>query len=98
MLPVVDRHGQRTAQNMILYCLALLAVSLQPVLLGEAGVLYLGGAGLLGLTFLATAIGFQRWRSHCQARRVLRASLLYLPGLLALLVLDRALPWLFVSP
>jgi hypothetical protein len=25
---------------------------------------------------------------------VLRASLLYLPGLLALLVLDRALPWL----
>jgi protoheme IX farnesyltransferase len=98
MLPVVDRDGQRTAQNMILYCLALLAVSLQPVLLHEAGFLYLGGAVLLGLTFLATAIGFQRWRSHCQARRVLRASLLYLPGLLALLLLDRALPWLFVSP
>jgi protoheme IX farnesyltransferase len=98
MLPVVDRDGQRTAQNMILYCLALLAVSLQPVLLKEAGLLYLGGAVLLGLTFLATAIGFQRWRSHCQARRVLRASLLYLPGLLALLLLDRALPWLFVSP
>jgi protoheme IX farnesyltransferase len=98
MLPVVDRAGQRTSQHMILYCLALLAVSLQPVLLGEAGLLYLGGAVLLGLTFLATALGFQRWRSHCQARRVLRASLLYLPGLLALLLLDRALPWLFVSP
>jgi protoheme IX farnesyltransferase len=91
MLPVVDSDGRRTAQNMVLYCLALLAVSLQPVLLGDAGVLYLGGAVLLGLTFLATAIGFQRWRSHCQARRVLRASLLYLPGLLALLLLDRAL-------
>jgi heme o synthase len=95
MLPVVDREGQRTSQHMILYCLALLVVSLQPVLLGSAGVLYLGGATLLGLAFLATTLGFQRWRSLCQARRVLRASLLYLPGLLALLLLDRALPWLF---
>ena len=97
MLPVVDRAGQRTSQNMILYCLALLTVSLQPALFGEAGPLYLGGAVLLGLSFLATTLGFQRWRSHCQARRVLRASLLYLPGLLALLLLDRALPWLFAS-
>lgn len=95
MLPVVDREGERTAQNMILYCLALLAVSVQPVLWGSAGVLYLGGAILLGLAFLATALGFKRWRSLCQARRVLRASLVYLPGLLALLLLDRAFPWLF---
>ncbi len=97
MLPVVDRGGQRTGQYMILYCVALLAVSLQPVLLGDAGLLYLGGASLLGLTFLATAIGFYRQRSHGRARRALRASLLYLPGLLALLLLDRALPWPFVS-
>ncbi len=97
MLPVVDRAGHRTSQHMILYCLALLTVSLQPVLLGSAGVLYLAGALLLGLTFLATAIGFRRWRSVCQARRVLRASLVYLPGLLALLILDRAFTWLFVS-
>jgi protoheme IX farnesyltransferase len=91
MLPVIDRDGRRTSQNMILYCIVLLAVSLQPVLFGEAGLLYLGGAVLLGLTFLATALGFQRWRTHCQARRVLRASLVYLPGLLALLLLDRVL-------
>jgi protoheme IX farnesyltransferase len=91
MLPVVDGDGRRTSQNMILYCLALLVVSLQPVLYGDAGLLYLGGAVLLGLAFLATALGFRRWRTHCQARRVLRASLVYLPGLLALLLLDRAL-------
>jgi protoheme IX farnesyltransferase len=97
MLPVVDPDGRRTSQNMILYCIALLGVSLQPVLFGSGGLLYLGGALLLGLMFLATAIGFQRRRSLSQARRVLRASLLYLPGLLALLLLDRALPWLFVS-
>lgn len=97
MLPVVDRAGQRTSHNMILYCLALLTVSLQPALFGEAGSLYFGGAILLGLMFLAAALGFQRRRTHCQARRVLRASLLYLPGLLALLLLDRALLWIFAS-
>ncbi len=91
MLPVVDGDGRRTSQNMILYCLALLAVSLQPVWYGDAGLLYLGGSVLLGLAFLASALGFWRWRTHCQARRVLRASLVYLPGLLALLLLDRAL-------
>lgn len=91
MLPVVDGDGRRTSQNMILYCVALLAVSLQPVLYGDAGLLYLGGAVLLGVAFLATALAFWRRRSHCQARRVLRASLVYLPGLLALLLLDRAL-------
>lgn len=91
MLPGVDSDGRRTSQNMILYCLALLVVSFQPVLYGDAGLLYLGGAVLLGLAFLATALGFWRWRTHCQARRVMRASLLYLPGLLALLLLDRAL-------
>jgi heme o synthase len=91
MLPVVDGEGRRTSQNMILYCVVLLAVSLQPVLYSDAGLLYCGGAMLLGLAFLATALGFWRWRTHCQARRVLRASLVYLPGLLALLLLDRAL-------
>lgn len=91
MLPVIDPDGRRTSQNMILYCLALWAVSLQPVFYGDAGLLYLSGAMLLGLMFVATALGFQRWRTYCQARRVLRASLLYLPGLFVLLLLDRAL-------
>ncbi len=91
MLPGTDSDGRRTSQNMILYCLALLAVSLQPVLYGDAGLLYLGGAVLLGLAFLATALSFRRGRSYSQARRVLRGSLVYLPGLLALLLLDRAL-------
>jgi protoheme IX farnesyltransferase len=97
MLPVVDPQGRRTAQQMIAYCLALLAVSLAPVLLGDAGLLYLAGAVLLGLAFLSGALGFQRLRSTGQARRVLRLSLLYLPGLLALLLLDRAFPWLSTS-
>jgi protoheme IX farnesyltransferase len=92
MLPVVDRDGTVTGRNMILYCLTLIPVSLFPVLFGSAGPVYFTGAVLLGIGFLAPALGFRRRKGVAQARRVLRASLLYLPGLLALLILDGALP------
>jgi protoheme IX farnesyltransferase len=55
--------------------------------------LYLAGAVLFGLLFLASAVWFYRDRSLKSARRVLRASLFYLPGLLLLLLLDGALTW-----
>ena len=46
------------------------------------------GCAVLGVLFLREAVAFARRRTDRQARRVLRASLLYLPGLLALLLLD----------
>jgi protoheme IX farnesyltransferase len=91
MVPVADPDGSRTARRMAGYCLLLLAVSLAPVFFGLAHRLYLAGAVLLGLGFLARALAFRAERSDRNARKVLRASLLYLPGLLALLLLDRAL-------
>jgi len=94
MLPTVDPDGRLTARHMVTYCLALLPASLGPALLGEAGLVYLTGAVALGLVFLASAVGFSRRHSPRQARLVLRASLAYLPGLFALMLADRALPWL----
>jgi protoheme IX farnesyltransferase len=91
MLPVVDPDGRVTAQRMTLYCVLLLIASLAPLVFGPAHWLYLVGAVVLGLGFLARAMAFGAERNDRQARRVLRASLLYLPGLLALLLLDRAL-------
>ena len=88
MLPVVDPEGTQTGRNMIVYCLALIPASLAPILQGAAGPVYLGGAVLLGGGFLASAAAFSRAPSQGRARRVLRASLLYLPGLLLLLILD----------
>jgi protoheme IX farnesyltransferase len=89
MLPVVDSDGRRTSRQMILTTLVLIPVSFLPVLAGSAGPLYLLGALALGLAFLARACDFTRSISIEDARRVLRASLIYLPGLLALLLLDR---------
>jgi protoheme IX farnesyltransferase len=88
MLPVLDRRGDMTSRQMVCYCTALVPASLMPVLLGQAGVGYLVGAVVLGVGFLGFAIGFMRHRTVDQARRVLKASLIYLPALLALLLVN----------
>jgi protoheme IX farnesyltransferase len=87
MLPVVDHSGKVTGRQMVLYCLVLVMTSLLPVLYGQAGMLYFTGALLLGLMFLRCTLAFLMDVSNAHARRVLRASLLYLPLLLALLLM-----------
>lgn len=91
MLPVADHGGAMTSRQMILYCLALVATSLGPVLLGSAGWLYVTGALLLGAYFARSTFRFGAAPSFERARKVLRASLVYLPGLLAALLLDRSI-------
>jgi protoheme IX farnesyltransferase len=89
VLPVVDEDGGSTDRHIVLGCLALLAVGLLPTLSGLAGAVYFVGALLLGLVFLACGVLQALAPSAAAARRVLLASLLYLPALLALLALDR---------
>jgi protoheme IX farnesyltransferase len=91
MLPVLDPSGDRTARHMVGYCLALLLVTVLPSALGWTGPVYLLGATVLGGGFLASALGFWRSRSVAQARRVLRMSLVYLPSLLMVLLVEGAL-------
>ena len=88
MLPAIDPEGGMISRLMVCYCLALLAASLAPLVLAGGGPVYLAGALLLGIGFLACAIGFARYRSIARARIVLRASLIYLPALLMLLLWD----------
>jgi len=90
MLPVFDLTGRKTGRAMVGYCLALVLASVLPVLLLHAGFMYVIGATLLGGLFLASTVAFTRDSSVLHARRVLRASLLYLPLLLALLLLEGA--------
>ena len=89
MLPVVDPTGATTGRQATLGVLALLPVSLLPSLWGFAGAAYAAGAVVLGLFFLYRAVVFMLLRSNGNARLLMRASLLYLPLLLALLFLDR---------
>ena len=89
MLPVVEPDGRVTAQQIVVYTLMLLPVSLLPSLLGMSGRIYLVGAALLGLLFLYSSLraAFSMSRQH--ARRLLLASVLYLPLLFILMVLNR---------
>jgi protoheme IX farnesyltransferase len=90
VLPVVDEDGASTERQILTGALGLLAVSLLPTLLGLAGATSFVGALLLGLVFVAAGAAQARSRSSAAARRVLFASLLYLPVLLALLAFDKS--------
>jgi len=89
LLPVVDAEGTSTERQVVTGCLALLVVSLLPTLIGLAGPIYFVGAFLLGTTFAVLGARQALAPSAVSARRVLLASLLYLPVLLALLAFDK---------
>jgi protoheme IX farnesyltransferase len=91
ILPVVDPHGARTAAQTVLFTLALVAVSLLPLLVGGSGWLYGGVAVLLGAWFLGAAVRFARTRSRVTARRLMLQSIVYLPLILGVLLVDRLL-------
>jgi protoheme IX farnesyltransferase len=98
VLPVVDPQGLQTGKQMIRYTLALIVASLLPCVLGIGGWLSGVGAVILGTVFLYKAFMFARlvaWApDHVTtraARQVLRMSLLFLPALLLLVVLDAIL-------
>src|SRR3989441_300183 len=89
MLPVVEPEGRVTGQQIVVYTVMLVPVSLLPTLLGISGKVYLWGAVVLGLLFLYSSIRAAFSQSRQQARRLLLASVLYLPLLFILMVLDR---------
>ena len=89
MVPVFDGEGKRTALLAVSHTLGLLPVSLAPFILHMAGPTYFMGALLLGGGFLVCAIRFARALSVPAARQLFWASILYLPALLILMVVDR---------
>ncbi len=89
MLPVVEPDGRVTAQQIVVYTVMLLPVSLLPTVLGISGKLYLLGAIILGLLFLYSSVRAALSKSRQEARRLLLASVIYLPLLFILMVLNR---------
>ena len=99
MLPVVDKGGQSVIRQMLSYCSALLPVSLMPSLLHMAGRVYLISALVLGLGFLYCVFRLARTKlpttspdSRKLARQLLQASVLYLPLLFAVIMLNVVRP------
>lgn len=95
MLPVVEPEGRSTAFRIILYSVALIPVTLAPTFLGMAGRTYMIGAFILGaaLLFFGARLASLRLpvsapRSKQRARQLLQATIVYLPLLFVLMMLN----------
>lgn len=99
LLTVADETGTRTSRHVLAHCSALLPVSLVPSVTGMTSSLYFVGALVLGLVFLGYGVRFVASflstrsdvlvRTNFLARRLFQASLIYLPLLLLLMVIDK---------
>lgn len=90
MLPVVDETGRRTSRAMIVWCVLLILGSLLPVMRADfqpADLVYALSAIFCGVMFLLSTLKFSRERTDKQARQVLKVSILYLPAIMALLMI-----------
>jgi protoheme IX farnesyltransferase len=88
MLPAVDRPGDLTARLALLYILSLLPVTAAVTLAGVSGRGFLIASQVLGLAFAALGWTFLKLRTDPAARRLFVASIVYLPLLLAVMVID----------
>jgi protoheme IX farnesyltransferase len=97
MLPVVESDGRSTILAIMVYSLALVPVTLAPTLMGMTGWTYFAGALLLGGGLLWFSVRMWTMKlapvapaSKLRARHLLQASVIYLPLLFALMMIDRA--------
>lgn len=95
MLPVVEDDGRSTARRILAYSVALIPISLLPGFMGMAGKIYLVGAAALGFAMLYFGIRLAFLKmplasapSKMRARHVLQATVIYLPLLFALMMLN----------
>jgi protoheme IX farnesyltransferase len=87
-LPVVDPDGASTNRQVLLHCGALWVVSFLPTLIGISGSTYFIAAFFLGAAFLLSGVKLVLTPTRSNARRLLFASLIYLPMLLLVMAWD----------
>lgn len=97
MLPVVQPDGWSTVLEALVYAVLMVPVSLAPYYLGMTGLPYAIAAGFLGLVYLGYTIRFSRIiraksiiESRMYARDLLKVSVIYLPVLLTIMMLNAA--------
>jgi protoheme IX farnesyltransferase len=89
MLPINDLTGGLTTRQALLYTIALIPIGLIPSFVGMAGKFYFFGTLLVSLWFLKAVYLFFQLRNKTQARKVLMSSLMYLPVVFVLMMIDK---------
>ena len=91
MLSLEDPTGKRTSVQMVFYGGLLFISSTAIFIIGQGSIVYLLSAVILGLGLLAVIYLFFRESSVENARKVFLASIIYLPVLSSIIILDRYL-------
>ena len=88
MLPVVEPDLKSTSLQIVGYAAVLMPVSFLPFYLGMSGHVYLFAAIILGAAFLYISINTAYSKTKVDARKLLKASVIYLPLLYIVMVLN----------
>ena len=88
MLAVVQPDGKAMSRQILVTLVLLIPVTLAPTFLHMAGKVYFAAALLLGMAFLYFGVQICMEQTHLRARRLLLASVIYIPLLFAFLVFD----------
>jgi protoheme IX farnesyltransferase len=89
MLPVVDREGSRTFQQILVAAAVLVGVSLLPAIAGLAGIVYFFGALVLSVALLQVCLWAASAKTNIRAKWLMHATVLHIPLLLGLMVYDK---------
>jgi protoheme IX farnesyltransferase len=88
MLPNRPRGVRAIARISLVATMLLLAAAMLPGAIGAAGMVYLVGVALLGLAFTIPAFSFNAAPNDERAKRLFLASVFWVPGFFALVVID----------
>ena len=88
MLPVIEKDGSRTIRQIFWHLLLMIPVSLLPVVEGSLGYFYLFGVTIISCGFFLSAIPIAKDKSRKSALLLLKTSVLYLPVLLIIIIID----------
>lgn len=100
MLSVTDENGRRTSVQSLLFCTALIPTGIAMTLLGVTGITFLWSSIVLGIGFVVYTVLFvkyagqnlelKRIQANLYSRKVFFASLIYLPALMIIMIIDKA--------
>ena len=89
MLPVMEKDGTRTVRQIFWHLTLLIPVSMFLYIIGDSGWIYAIGVFTLSLIFSISAVPLAFRRTNKNAKLILKASVLYLPALLILIIIDK---------
>jgi len=88
MLPVIEPDGKRMFDHVLWFSFTLIPVSLIPAVIGMSGAIYFTGVLIAGIALFMISRNFAQSRSLEDAKKLLRATVVYLPVLLLLIIMD----------